>query len=192
MHQPSRLGQTLYDLVDEDPTSGRQDEPLRTEINRLPRVAELARRGDIELLTHMESIVEFLGIHLISAGRSSELLQAGVTSVKDPIQYSRIIAAPFLGISAEALQIQFLKDLKHRRYLELQRASGAYQGDHVNENGLLDAFHNWCAEETGATHFLTTDFKLLRAVRNHRTYRPRVRVVSPSELLAEIDREPSV
>lgn len=188
--QPRWVGQVVYDLVDEDPTSRVHDEPLRTEIDLLSRVAELARRGEIELLSHVESQLEFWGILLVPGGGISELLVAGITHVEGPIKYSRIIAAPFLGEPARTLQIRFLRSLQHQRYLDLQRACGAHQGDHVNEKQLLDAFHIWCAEEAGATHFLTTDFKLLRAMRSHKTYPPQVRVVVPSELLNEISEEP--
>jgi hypothetical protein len=80
----------------------------------------------------------------------------------------------------------FLKSITHPRFLQLQRACGAFQGDSVKENQLADAFHIWCAEAANASHFLTTDFTLANLVRRHRTAPPQVRVVAPSELLDEL------
>jgi predicted nucleic acid-binding protein len=182
---------SVYEIVEEDPTARVRDEPLRTEIDLLSKVAECAKRGDIELLWHIESLTEFLGIYSFPGGGSSELIEVGVTNVKEPIDYNFIsspLQFPF-NQTSKTSQIKFLKNIKHERYLELRKACGANQGTQVRENQLLDAFHIWCAEHAGATHFLTTDFKLIRVVHSYKTAPPQVRVVTPSELLAEIAKD---
>lgn len=180
----------VHDLVEIDPTASVNSEPLRTEIDLLSQVAERAKAGDIELLWHTEGEVEFFSIHLLPGGGTSELLDAGVTMVDGPIKSSRLLSPmfPLSGETWRSLRKDFLAGLDHQRFRELQRACGAIQGDHVNENQLVDAFHIWCAEAADASHFLTTDFKLVRLVRGHKTAPPRPRVVTPSELFEEMGR----
>ncbi len=163
-------------------------EELRAEIALLPRVAELAVRGEIELLWHVESLVEFLGIHLLPGGGTSLFFEANVTHVEGPIKYSRIIAGGLaFGKDAETLQLEFLERLSHKRFRELQKACGVQKGSRTYRNQLLDAFHLWTAEEAEATHFLTTDFKLIRRLRDYKVPPTKVKVVKPSELLQEIE-----
>jgi hypothetical protein len=63
---------------------------------------------------------------------------------------------------------------------------GAEQGNDVNRNQLLDAFHLWCAEHRDCDYFLSLDFKLAQMTANSRQ-KLRCRVVLPSELLAALD-----
>ncbi len=168
----------VHEIVDVDPTASVQP-GLRTEIDLLSHIARRAKAGDIELLWHIGSEIEFFGIYLFPGGGASELLDAGVTMVEGPIKYSRLLS-PLSPLS------DFLSSIDHPRFLELQRACGAFQGDHVNEKQLVDAFHVWCAEVANASHFLTTDFSLARLVRGHKAAPPRVQVVAPSELLDEL------
>ena len=44
----------------------------------------------------------------------------------------------------------------------------------------------WVAENAGATHFLTCDYKLMRHLSSHRRFPPRVSVVTPRKLLADL------
>src|SRR5438445_8593943 len=185
-----RVGEKLHEvvvheIVEIDPTSQVQAEPLRTEIDLLSEVARRARTGDVELLWNVESEIEFFGIHLFGGG-ASELLDAGVTMVDGPVKYSRLLSplSPLSGETWRSLRRDFLGSLDYPRYRELQRACGALQGDKVNENQLVDAFHIWCAESAGASHFLTTDFKLVRLVGDHKAAPPRVRVGTPTHRLS--------
>lgn len=176
-----------HKIVDIDPTASVQPGRLRMEIDLLSEVAQRTRAGGIELLWHIESWVEFLGIYLFPGGGTPELLDAGVTRVEGPMQYSRSLFGSRSLLSSDtcrSVMTDFLNRITHPRFLQLKRACGALQGDHVNENQLADAFHIWCAEAANASHFLTTDFKLVRVVRGHRTAPPLVKVVSPSELLS--------
>jgi hypothetical protein len=177
----------VKEIVSIDPAASVQDPALRAEIDLLSAVARRARAGEIELLWHIESEIEFFGSHKVDGG-ASELLDAGVTMVDGPVKYSRqVIPSPLSGDTWRSLTTDFMRRMNHPRFLELQRACGAFQGDRVHERQLADAFHVWCAEVAGASHFLTNDFKLIRHVRDHKAAPPRVRVVAPSELLAELE-----
>ncbi len=91
---------------------------------------------------------------------------------------------------AAAGEIELLthSDREYPRFLELRKICGANQGSSVNENQLIDAFHIWCAEEAGATYFLTCDLKLRNLIRN-RTQNPlRLELVAPTELLAALGK----
>jgi hypothetical protein len=149
------------EFYDEDPAT-RANEPLRTEIENLRPIAQLAKEGKIELLWQVESQVEFWGTLLFPGGGHPELLQAPFTMVRGPIEYSRVLSpiSPLSGETWRDVQLNFLRRLDHERFKQLQRACGAYQGKTIKDSQLIDAFHIWSAEECGATHFLTTDLKL--------------------------------
>lgn len=180
-------GTTAYEFFTQDSASG-VDHKLKSEIDLLPRVAALARAGRIKLITSPELIVELLGTFTIPNAGSSVFDGIAIESVDGPVEYSRILGGWFgdrLG-SAKELQVAFLRSLQADRFIELQRACGAYQGRTLNENQLVDAFHIWCAEHAGATHFLTTDFKLGNVTKTFKGAPLKVKIVKPSELLLEL------
>lgn len=187
---------TAQGIVSEDPArrvSGR----LRLEIDCLSEVTRLAEEGILELLWHFETFAEFARIFMIP-GAASDFSRAGIRMVRGPFDYGRPLVplyppGPTDASAVREEQVRFLKSLDHVRFLQLQRACGAAQGQVTNDNQLIDAFHIWCAEHEGAHYFLTTDLKLIRLITNHRTYPPRVRVLAPSELLDDIrgDSDPS-
>jgi hypothetical protein len=73
--------------------------------------------------------------------------------------------------------------LNDKRFLELQKITGAFQGKRgVQRNQLLDAFHLWCAEHNKCDFFLSLDFKLA----THTKGRVPVLIVRPSQLLAAV------
>jgi len=83
-------------------------------------------------------------------------------------------------------QLDFLSSLKDKRFLELQRITGAYQGiGKVNRNQLLDAFHLSCAEHNGCDFFLSLDFKLAKIIEKANDKRV-VPVVRPSQLVMAV------
>jgi len=100
------------------------------------------------------------------------------------VKYSRIL---YGGIEhpVEA-QLRFLSSLKDRRFLELQRITGAYQGQgKINRNQLLDAFHLWCSEHNRCDFLLSLDFQLAGMIERGKS-KPLVRVVRPSQLLQAV------
>jgi hypothetical protein len=79
-----------------------------------------------------------------------------------------------------------LRKLEHKRFRDLQRITGAYQGEgKPNRNQLLDAFHLWCAEHNGSDFFLSLDFKLAKIIERSIS-KPMVAVVRPSQLLTAV------
>ena len=108
--------------------------------------------------------------------------------LKEEVDLPPSVAA--MGIDGRAEQLHFLSSLSNSRFLELQKATGAYQGDKPrNRNQLLDAFHFWCAEHNECDFFLTLDFKLIRVFSLSRTTST-VRLIRPSELLTELNGGP--
>lgn len=173
-----KLSWVEHDIVEINPNDRLGDQAFRAEVDLLPKVAELAKVGRIELLSHLEVFDELMDITLVGRHRNV-LLEAPRRMVESPLVYSRAL----LG---RERRVAFLGRIRHTRFLELRKACGANQGGGVNENQLVDAFHFWCAEHGGATHFLTCDLKLTRLLRNNRRFRSTVRPVSPSELVEEI------
>lgn len=75
----------VHELDTLDPTAKVSDEPLRTEIDLLSRVAMLAESGEIELLWQVATQLEFLGQYKMRGGGRSELAEAGLTLPSGPI-----------------------------------------------------------------------------------------------------------
>jgi hypothetical protein len=179
-------GGGLYEFYDEDPAADVSGD-LRREIDLLSDVADAARAGKIQLLSHLETMTELLGILLFPSPGESVFDGIEIENIAGPIEYSRVV---FGGGSAKELQVQFFDQLDHPRFLQIRRACGAYQGEGVpvRPNQIVDAFHVWSAESAGATHFLTTDFKLTRVVANYKKAPLKLKVVTPSQLLDEIGK----
>jgi hypothetical protein len=157
---------------------------LKSEAKLLPQIAELAREGSIELVVQNETLVELWGLPRTTG---KPFFGAPLKKVQAPFEYGRVVFAAFED--AEKLQYDFLARIKDARFIELQKACGAYQGaTPPPRNQLLDAFHLWCAEASRSTHFLTCDMSLVRYVGNQKQHVPAVRVVLPSQLLAELQQ----
>jgi hypothetical protein len=108
-----------------------------------------------------------------------------IESAVSPVQYSRVMIG-YYNQDPKKMQFDFLSGLKHIRFNELQRMTGAYQGPgKLHQNQLLDAFHIWCAEHNVCDFFLTLDFKLIRVVSSSRNRT--IRLVKPSELLKHLE-----
>jgi hypothetical protein len=137
----------------------------------------------------MEAQEEFGKIWLVPSGGRPELLEAKITWVGGPIRYSRMISPHSFFADGEErdVQLAFLSSLTNERFLQLQKACGVDQGSTKNPKQLLDAFHIWCAESAGATHFLTNDGKLVRHLSTHARFPPHVKVVLPSQLLSDYE-----
>ena len=179
---------TLHDFVLIDPAARVTNKELMNEIDDLTKITALAVAGEIELQWHHEAREEFDRVWLVPSGGSPSLLTAPITWVDGPIWYRRMTTSllPGDGWPRVDEQFEFLAGLDMPRFLQLQKLTGAYQGKIKNRNQLLDAFHIWCAEVANSTHFLTTDLKLIKHIRRQTTNQPLINVVSPSELLAEI------
>jgi hypothetical protein len=155
----------------------------------LRKVAEEAASGAIRLITQSEVVDE---LATLPWARGARLYDVPIEWVDAPVEYSRIIGRVVPSAPSERRNdwkesmVEFMLDLDFPRYKQLQLACGANQGQTINEDQLIDAFHVWCAEGAGATHFLTLDFALIKTVRQHRRYPPRVKLAKPSELLYDL------
>lgn len=99
----------------------------RREARRLPIIAWLSLQGQVDLLTHAETLWEFFGLPRTddSCGR---FFGATVGSVESPFHCSRVLAgggAP----SSKDLQANLFANIAHKRFEQLKRATGAYQGN---------------------------------------------------------------
>ncbi|MHB1796225.1 MAG: hypothetical protein ACYCPO_14780 [Acidobacteriaceae bacterium] len=174
---------TVCDSVTVNPNDRINNSELRREAELLPQVAALATSGLADFLINTETRMEVWGLPDLDSSTGS-FYGAHFTVVDAPVQYSRIMFGGNADYKEE--QFDFLRSLRHERFGELQRITGAYQGEtRINRNQLLDAFHLWCAEHNSCDFFLSLDFKLARVIEKSKG-KPKVPVVRPSELLAAI------
>src|SRR5450759_1995646 len=80
---------TVHDFVDLRPRDALEGE-IRLEADLLPRVAQLAKDGSIELITGDEVDMEKWGLPW-SWGRRTEMDGASILRTKPPMKYSRIV-----------------------------------------------------------------------------------------------------
>lgn len=153
----------------------------RTEVDLLPRIGELAKRGSLELIINFETLLESWGLPKMM-NQEGQFFGAPIRKIEGPFRYARIQAG-----SGSKSQVEWMRTIEHQRFKDLQVACGAFQGETVAENELKDAFHIWCAESAGAMYFLTCERKLVTQVRNHRRFPPKVEVVRPSELIKRMN-----
>lgn len=106
-----------------------------------------------------------------------------ITNVADPIGAKRMLLGG--GRSADEWTDLFVNSISERRYLEICRVTGAFQGDNkpLQRNQALDAFHIWSAEVAGADLFLTMDYKLSRMVKKDTKNRIQIPVVTPNQAI---------
>jgi hypothetical protein len=165
-----------------DPNA-RLDNRFRAHLSLLPLIAHLARRSRLALLTHHEVRWELAGLPPANDPRGL-FYGAPIGMAGDPFTYSRILASA--SMDADALWVHNLLALDDPQFVQLQKATGARQGDTVNANQLLDAFHILTAERAHAEFFLTTDLKLVRSIRAQPRHAPTVAIVNPSQLLSAL------
>lgn len=167
-----------------NPNDRISDPKLRAEAELLPTIAELGVKGRLSFLISDEARFEQWGLPNLDS-ETGDFYGASIRSASAPIEYARVMGG--LGIDGRLEQARFLQSLNDPRFLELQKASGAYQGKNpTNRNQLIDAFHIWCAEHNSCPFLLTLDWKLQRSLA--RTRVPlKVHVVSPSELLRALE-----
>lgn len=118
--------------------------------------------------------------------KSGWLCGAELTYIEAPIRYSRMLSSWHTQENdAKELQYDFLRDIDAPRFLEIQKATGAFQGKNPpNRNQLLDAFHLWCADHAGCEVFLTGEAEKLRGlIARKKNFSLGPKVLKPSELL---------
>jgi hypothetical protein len=178
---PKELDVVVHDAVVLNPNDAITNPELKREADLLPSVADLGKSGAVQFVLHHEALLELWGIPNQDS-RTGLFFNAPLQFIQAPGQYERVAVGS--GLDSQAEQYQFLLSLREPRFLEPQRATGAYQGANpVNRNQLLDAFHIWCAESHGAEYFLTLDFNLIASVQRSKAAVV-CKLVRPSGLLA--------
>lgn len=158
--------------------------PLKAETELLPRIADLAKKGEIELFLHKESMFEGWGLKNMNSA-TGRFYNAPMTDAKAPIEYGRVLFRP--GMKADDWAKQFFLGIQDKRYVALAKIAGAYQGKNGwNLNQLRDAFYVWCAEHNGCDYMLTLDFNLIKAIERDKKHNVKVKVVKASQLLAQL------
>jgi hypothetical protein len=174
---------TVNDLVYINPNESIKNPELKVETELLPILAEAGKAGIIKFVIQLEALIESWGIPKMKS-ETGTFYDAPYEYIEAPVKYSRTIAGG--SLHPKEMQFRFLSSLKHKRFFELQKLTGAYQGiGKLNRNQLLDAFHLWCAEYNGCDYFLTLDFKLIRVIGKQKG-RFLCAVVKPSELMSLI------
>ena len=145
----------------------------------LEKVARLAKSKKLRLITHADAA---LASRLRARGApfcpEGEFYGAEINSVGCSISYLREFGAGSNG------SFQVL-DFENARFREMCELVGAIQGGQLAaKKQVPDAFLLYCAEENGATHFLTLDKKLIMKTRGPgKKHSPIPEVVWPSEIL---------
>ena len=180
---------TVHDFIEVNPNDSIQNVDLRSEAELLPRLADLGKLGVIEYVMCNETLWESWGLPNMDS-KSGQFYGAPIKDGQAPLEYGRIVAGG--NTSPRKRQFDFLCSINHRRFLELQKMTGAYQGNQpLNHNQLLDAFHLWCAEHNGCEFFLTLDFKVIKVLRLS-TKTSSVQAVRPSELIRLLEDRQNV
>lgn len=184
---PTTVATTVHDPVLINPNEGIASADLRKEADLLPQIAACGKSGTLKFVQTVEALYEEWGLPDLDTD-TGRFYGAPLHLLRDvPFKYSRIMGGS--GIDGRQEQLRFLASVNDKRFIELQRACGAFQG-HIkppNHNQLLDAFHIWCAEVAGCSYFLTLDFKLMRVLSKSKA-KTQLRLVRPSELLFEVQR----
>jgi hypothetical protein len=161
---------------------------LKREAELLAQVAECAKTKRLRLVMNYETDVEACGLPTMG-NATGRFYGAPIEYIDSPMKHRRIISAPSLGLDYgwKNLQYNFLSKIEDKRFLQLQKATGAYQGKKkLNRNQLLDAFHLWCAEQSKCDYFLTLDLKLIKVMSRSKWAPKDLAIVTPSELLGRI------
>jgi hypothetical protein len=170
---------------------------LILEISCLPSIAWMARQGRVELLCTEEVVIELRGLPKTDDPRGL-FYGAPITWVKAPAYTTgnglleRLVQPRAQHRrNARERQLEFLGSIQRQRFLDLQKATGAYQGPGrpPHRNQLWDAFHVWSAESAGADYFLTLDMKLLRHLAQHLRFPPLIPCLGPLALLRRLEKD---
>jgi predicted nucleic acid-binding protein len=125
-------------------------------------IARLAKENRIELLISHEVKFEAMGVPSVDFS----FYGSPINLVRSPIYHGGLVID---GSGRDHLHLfNALKSINDKRFFQLQKLTGAYQGKYnePNKNQLFDAYHLWCAESANADYFLTHDEKLVRQWKN--------------------------
>jgi predicted nucleic acid-binding protein len=176
----------VYDIVSVNPNDKIPNEALKLEASLLQNVAEAAKHNIIDLVIHHETLLESWGIPNMDS-QSGKFYGAPYEIIEGPIRYSRVVLGH--NIDSDKAQYEFLRGIRHKRFIDIHKATGAYQGEKkVNKNQLIDAWNIWCAEHSQCQFLLTMDLKLIRMIKANKKWESTVSIVTPSKLLDAIQQ----
>lgn len=176
-------GVLLYDDGYINPNDKITDPELKKEADLLPQIAELANSGKFELLLDRQATWEMWGVPKLNSP-DGLFHGAPVSTVESPAQRNTPLLHP--DFAPDDLAIMFFTGISAERFKKLAKICGAYQGkNNWKLNQLWDAFYIWSAEINDCEFMLTLDFKLMRMLNHAKNYDAKVKVVKPSELLAQ-------
>lgn len=174
----------VHDLIYFNPNTRLKNPELRREADLLEDIATFVKDGKLKAVMQMETDFESWSRLQLGNDRG-RFYGAKIDRVEAPIKYDRILLGA--RFSAKELQLRFLAGIKHKCFTELQKITGAIQGENkYNQRQLLDAFHIWCAEHNHCNYFLTLDFRLIKMVTRHKLKPDLPILVRPSQLLLKM------
>lgn len=177
---PWPWGTYTHDIATTIPSYKRCEGWLQQEIDCLPQIAELIRRGRFEAYINTELDFE------LAEGRSGAFITSELSifhgisllRVPAPFRYSRLVGSS----SQTSKELRELRDRVFttnfdQRFSEIKRAAGGTKN--------VDAFHILSAERARLDYFVTLDKKLINSLRNQRRVQLGLKVLLPSELLRD-------
>lgn len=154
---------------------------LKKEVNCLRAVATFALEGRVEIYINDEIRLEVASTKYGSlvSGRESLFYGVKIKTIPPPFEYDRIIVHwQDTRQDIDRHRENILGTKRDQRFNQLKDALGA------NKNA--DAFHIYSAEKAGLDYYLTMDRKLINSIRNQRGVTFNIKVLYPSEFVAEI------
>ncbi len=175
---------TVHDFIEVNPNDLIPNTELKAEADLLPRLADLGKLGVVEYIMCNETIWESWGLPNMDS-KSGIFYGVPINTGQAPLEYGRIVVGG--DTSPRKRQYDFLCSIRHPRFLELQKMTGAYQGNQpLSHNQLLDTFHLWSAEHNDCEFFLTLDFKVIKVL-GLSPRKSRAQAVRPSELISLLE-----
>lgn len=168
-----------------NPNDGITNPKLKAEVSLIETVANHVKAGRLKAVADLETHFETWGLPNMD-GVHRRFYGAPVGPASPPIHVDRFLFCA--GHDPLMLQRNFLRDIRHPRFLELQKVTGGYQGKgRYNWNQVVDAYTVWCAEHNQCNYFLTLDFGLIRIWENAQVGASRIQLMIPSQLLAVLE-----
>lgn len=180
-------GETTFEAEYHEPHTVNEIHQIKSEVQKRDALflAMLAYAGHDKLLKfyiHREVDLETRALPGM-ASPSGRFFGCEIHKVPDPVApQSRIVLGG--GKKLKEHTLDFVCSIRHPRYVELTKMTGAYQGHSkpLNLNQALDAYHIWCAESAKMDYFLTMDYKLKKVVEKSKV-KTSVSIVTPDQLL---------
>ena len=180
---------TVHDYIEINQKNSIKNAKLKYEVNLLSSLSKYETSCLIKFFIQAETLFESWGIPNMDS-KTGLFYNMPIKHIEAPIQYSRALLSYDQGQNPKEMQFNFLSNLKNKRFKQIQKIVGAYQGkERLNHNQLLDAFHIWCTEHNKCDYFLTLDFKLIKMVSNCQSQQIMVNLITPSKLIKKLNNK---